>query len=44
MQKAFPLTLVVLDILASLTYAYYLDWRRSVYWLAAAVLTLMVTI
>jgi len=44
MEKFFPGILIGLDVMASAVYAYNLDWRRSVYWLAAAVLTLMVTI
>ena len=40
----FPATLIVLDLAASFVYAFYWDWRRAVYWLAAAVLTLTVTL
>jgi hypothetical protein len=43
-QQIFPIVLVVLDIGAALVYAWDLDWRRAIYWFAAAVLTLMVTI
>ena len=42
--RIFPWTLITLDVLASIAYLAILDWRRGVYWLAAAVLTLMVTI
>lgn len=42
-SKAFPITLIVLDVLASLVYLYFSDYRRAVYWLAAAVLTASVT-
>ena len=40
----FPSILIVLDCGASLMYALSGDWRRAVYWLAAAVLTFTVTI
>lgn len=43
MKILFPLTLIVLDIGASVVYACCYDWRRSIYWLAAAVLTACVT-
>jgi hypothetical protein len=38
-----PILLIALDLGASVTYAVALDWRRSLYWLAAAVLTVCVT-
>jgi len=41
--KIFPTLLIVLDICAALVYAYYGDNRHTVYWLAAAVLTITVT-
>jgi hypothetical protein len=41
--KIFPATLIILDTVAAIIYAFSLDWRRSVYWLAAAVLTTCVT-
>ena len=44
MTKTFPIILIILDVCASIVYFTNLDWRRGVYWLAAAVLTLMVTI
>lgn len=40
----FPAALITLDLCASAVYAFYYDWRRAVYWLAAAVLTLTVTL
>jgi len=43
MKLVFPSTLIILDLAASLVYGCYLDWRRSIYWLAAAVLTACVT-
>jgi hypothetical protein len=43
-QRIFPVTLIVLDLCAAVVYATHLDWRRAVYWFAAAVLTLCVTV
>jgi hypothetical protein len=42
-QKIFPTILIVLDVCAALTYLPAGDWRKVVYWLAAAVLTTVVT-
>ena len=39
----FPTILIVLDTLAAFFYAFDGDIRRSVYWIAAAVLTACVT-
>ncbi len=39
----FPSILIVLDIAAAAVYAYDGDWRRMIYWLAAAVLTAAIT-
>lgn len=44
MDKFFPVVLIVLDVAASAMYLYYTNWKMSVYWLAAAVLTICVTI
>ena len=44
MEKFFPIVLIVLDVAAAVTYAFYFNWKMSVYWLAAAVLTICVTI
>jgi len=41
--QLFPVLLIVLDIGASIVYACGQDWRRGIYWLAAAVLTATVT-
>lgn len=41
--KVFPVILIVLDVAAAFVYAADYDWRRTVYWLAAAVLTVCVT-
>lgn len=41
--QVFPAVLIVLDLCASAVYLGYGDWRRTMYWLAAAVLTFCVT-
>ena len=41
--KLFPLTLILLDVAAAGVYAAHGDWKRLVYWLAAATLTATVT-
>lgn len=41
--QIFPTVLMTLDILAGIFYAIEGDWKRLVYWLAAAVLTATVT-
>ena len=41
--KLFPFILILLDIVAAGVYASHGDWRRLVYWLAAATLTATVT-
>jgi hypothetical protein len=39
----FPIALIVLDIAASVVYAFAGDWRHCIYWAAAAVLTASIT-
>lgn len=39
----FPTLLIALDVAAALVYAAHGDWRRLIYWLAAATLTATVT-
>lgn len=39
----FPSILITFDILAGIVYAFHGDWRRLIYWLAAATLTATVT-
>jgi hypothetical protein len=39
----FAVALIVLDLGAAAGYGYASDWRRLVYWVAAAVLTATVT-
>jgi hypothetical protein len=41
--KVFPTLLIVLDICAAAGYVPDGDWRKIIYWLAAAVLTAVVT-
>ena len=41
-KHALPIALVVLDIGAAIVYLYHKDYRRAVYWIAAAVLTVTV--
>lgn len=43
MTKLFPTILIALDICAALAYVPVHDWRKVVYWLAAATLTYVVT-
>ncbi len=42
-EKLFPTLLIILDICAAVGYIPVGDWRKVVYWLAAAVLTTCVT-
>lgn len=41
--KIFPIALIALDIAAGAVYAGNGDWRKTIYWLAAATLTATVT-
>jgi hypothetical protein len=41
--KLFPLALIVLDLGAGIVYAAGGDWKRGIYWFAAATLTATVT-
>ena len=43
MTKLFPTILIVLDVCAALTYVPTGEWRRVIYWLAAATITTVVT-
>ena len=43
LTQIFPTILIVLDIAAAIVYACHGDWRRVIYWLAAAVITGSVT-
>jgi hypothetical protein len=42
-SKIFPAILIVLDVAAAIVYVSEHDWRKVVYWLAAATLTTVVT-
>jgi len=42
-EKIFPTVLMVLDICAAVCYVPTGDWRKVVYWTAAAVLTAVIT-
>jgi hypothetical protein len=42
-QKIFPSILIVLDVCAAVCYMPGGDWRKVIYWLAAATLTTVVT-
>lgn len=42
-QLIFPTLLIILDVCAALAYVPMEDWRKVVYWGAAAVLTAAVT-
>jgi len=44
MIKLFPIILMILDVGASITYFCSGDIRRGIYWIAACILTLTVTI
>jgi len=43
MTKVFPTILIILNVCAALAYIPAMDWRKVVYWIAAAVLTYVVT-
>ena len=43
MHRLFPTILFMLDLCAAVGYVPVGDWRKVVYWLAAAVLTAVVT-
>ena len=42
-EKVIPIVLIILDIGAAGVYAYCHDWKKAVYWVAAATLTACVT-
>lgn len=42
-RQLLPLVLIIIDLGAAFVYLAYGDWRRFVYWVAAAVLTAAVT-
>lgn len=42
-ERTFPVVMIVIDICAAVCYLPGGNWRKVVYWLAAAVLTFVVT-
>ena len=40
----FPILLICLQFWAAVVYAVFRDWRMAIYWLAATILNIMVTI
>lgn len=42
-EHLMPLTMMGLSLIACMVYAAHHDWRRAVYWAAAAVITASVT-
>ena len=42
-EKILPTMLIIIDVASAFVYAGSGDWRRVVYWLAAGVLTFVVT-
>lgn len=42
-EYIFPLLLILLDVGAAITYAIQKDYKKAVYWIAAAVLNVTVT-
>lgn len=41
--RLFPTILIILDVCAAGVYFFHGDWRRVIYWVAAAILTATVT-
>ncbi len=39
MKLLFPTILIILDLGAAAVYGYYGDWRQTLYWFSAAVLS-----
>ena len=42
-EYIFPLILILLDVCAAAVYGFGGDWKKTIYWLAAAVLNAAVT-
>lgn len=42
-EYIFPLVLIVLDLAAAIVYAVHKDYKKAVYWIAAAILNVTVT-
>ena len=43
LKYIFPLILIILDIAAGVVYGYQGDYKKLIYWLAAAILNITVT-
>jgi hypothetical protein len=43
MNKLFPTILIVLDLLSSFVYLLGCDYKKALYWVSAAILTICVT-
>jgi len=43
MTKIFPSIMILMSLGAAVTYLFDGDWRRTIYWIAAAILTTTVT-
>jgi len=43
MQKILPTILILINVLSAIVYAFNGDWRKTIYWLAAATLTTVIT-
>jgi len=43
LPRLFPLLLIVLDVGAAFVWLYFANWRMFIYWLAAALLTAVIT-
>lgn len=42
-EKIFPLILIIIDFLSAVPYAVSGDYKKSIYWVAAAILNICVT-
>ncbi len=42
-EKTFPTIMIILSVLSMVTYMYNGNWRMTLYWFAAALLTFSVT-
>lgn len=43
LTKLFPLTVIVLQIMAAIVYGYVRDWRHAAFWWSVAVANIAVT-
>lgn len=42
-QQVLPLALIIINVLAAIVCVYHKDYKKAVYWIAAAVLNITVT-